>query len=449
MVDEPGERRPFGSQEIQLIEAIAAQAGAAIENARLFEAELVAREAESQRVARLSILKDVADSASSSLNVHTVAASVVGAVRRLLDAHQVQIRLVSADRTTLEIVAGAGLPRGFLDELGPMATDADVETAVCYRTGRPRLGEDVDALAVSAASRRHARDGGVRSYALLPLLARGEAIGTFYVAWGQPRRFAAEELSFLQAVAAQAATGLENARLYEAARRPRSRCATSSSAPRSCKRSPPRPPPRCRCPRSANACWPSAPGRWPRRAAPSSSSTKAHEALRAIALAGYPDDTAREVAVLPLAEPSSVSELVARDLPLVTHDSEVVGRGEHAARGPPERRRAALVRAAHQTRRRHPRRLRLFLRRPAALRRRRARAVPQHRRAAGRGLRQRPRLRPAAPHRHHPAGELHPRVAAGRRASSWASSPSRPTSPTAWAATSATSSSSTTRASPC
>jgi len=41
---------------------------------------------------------------------------------------------------------------GFLDKLGPIATDSDVETAVCFRTGQPRLGENIDALAVSAAA---------------------------------------------------------------------------------------------------------------------------------------------------------------------------------------------------------------------------------------------------------------------------------------------------------
>lgn len=39
MVDEPDERREFGAREIQLVEAIASQAGVAIANAQLYEAE--------------------------------------------------------------------------------------------------------------------------------------------------------------------------------------------------------------------------------------------------------------------------------------------------------------------------------------------------------------------------------------------------------------------------
>jgi PAS domain S-box-containing protein len=42
VVDEPGERRPFGSEEIELVEAIAGQAAAAIANAQLIEREVKA-----------------------------------------------------------------------------------------------------------------------------------------------------------------------------------------------------------------------------------------------------------------------------------------------------------------------------------------------------------------------------------------------------------------------
>ncbi len=274
MVDEPGERRPFGPHEMQLIEAIAAQAGAAVENARLFEAELVAREAESQRVARLSVLKDVADSASSSLNVHTVAASVVGAVHRLLDARQVQVRLVSDDRSTLEAVAGAGLPGG-------SSTSSGLSPPTPTSRRRPAIAPGSRAWAKTSTRSRSARAAG-------GTLATPACAPTPCCRCSPAARRSASSTSPGGGRGASAPRSSRSCRRSPPRRPPgsrtrgstrprvwlRNRCATSSTAPPSCKRSPRRPRDRCRCPRSARACWPSARGRWPRRAAPSLSSTK-------------------------------------------------------------------------------------------------------------------------------------------------------------------------------
>ena len=74
----------------------------AAENARLYEAEQVARQRETQRAARLVVLKEIADSASSSLDVRQVAWRIVDSVHRLLAAEHVQVRLANEDRTLLE-----------------------------------------------------------------------------------------------------------------------------------------------------------------------------------------------------------------------------------------------------------------------------------------------------------------------------------------------------------
>ncbi len=213
-VDQPGEARPFSSREVELVESMAAQAGTAIENARLQEAELVARRSEAERTARLAVLTEVADAAASSLDRQTVASAIVHAVHRLLGARQVQLRLANEDSTLLESAASVD-PEAMLERLGAMPVNADTETALCFRSLQPRIGEDLSAGQISVASRQNAEDAGVRAYILFPLVVSGRAIGTFYVAWADPRRFAAEELSFLDAVAAESATGLENARLFE------------------------------------------------------------------------------------------------------------------------------------------------------------------------------------------------------------------------------------------
>ena len=209
--------RAFAEAETDFGRKLGATVSLALENARLAQAELEARKDEATRAARLSVLKEIADSASSSLDPHVAATSVVNSVHSLLAARQVQIRLVNDDRTALESAASVD-PEGMLARLGSLPVDADTETARCFRSKGRRTGEDVASAQVSDASRRNVKEAGIRSYVLIPLIANGEAIGTFYVAWAEPRHFETEELAFLEAVAAQSATGLENARLYEAER---------------------------------------------------------------------------------------------------------------------------------------------------------------------------------------------------------------------------------------
>jgi len=207
--------RHFDAAEIDFARRLGTTVALALENARLFEAELVARRREAERAARLSVLKEVADAASSSLDPHAVATTIVEAVRRLVEPEQVQIRLLDESGTALESVASVD-PHDMLKGLGAMPIDADTETALCFRSHARRTSEDIGETPVTEASRRNARDAGVRAYALLPLTVGDEAIGTFYLAWAEPRRFEADELSFLEALAAESATGLEHARLYEA-----------------------------------------------------------------------------------------------------------------------------------------------------------------------------------------------------------------------------------------
>ena len=210
--------RHFDAAEIDFARRLGTTVGLALDNARLFEAELTARRREAERGGRLTVLKHVADAASSSLDPRAVATRIVEAVHRLVEPQQVQIRLIDEAGTALESVASFD-PDGMLARLGAMPVDADTETALCFRTRERRVSEDIGATPVSETSRRNAHDAGIRAYVLLPITAGHETIGTFYLAWAETRRFDADELAFLEALAAESATGLEHARLFEAQQR--------------------------------------------------------------------------------------------------------------------------------------------------------------------------------------------------------------------------------------
>jgi GAF domain-containing protein len=211
--------RPFAPDDIAYDLSLAGTFAIALENARMFDAEQKARRVEADRAARLSALREIAEAASSSLDLHAVASLVVDSVHRLLAAQQVQIRLVSADGKLLESEAVIDLPGGVLERIGPMPVNADMETAACFRSREPRIVGDLRAARIAEGSAPNIREAGVRSAVLMPLVAGDEAVGTFYVAWAEPRSFGPEETAFYESVAAQFVAGLQNARLYEQAQR--------------------------------------------------------------------------------------------------------------------------------------------------------------------------------------------------------------------------------------
>lgn len=172
-------------------------------------------------VGREDALKRVAGASSALLRPEQLATRIAETVAPIFGAKQVQIRLVNEDKTLLE-PGGAYDPDGFLQSLGAMPVDADTETARAYRAGERRVGEDISPR-VPEESRRLAARSGVRSYALLPVKVGEETIGVFYMAWGEPRKFPAADITFMEAVVAQFSIGLQNARLYDSQRKRRRR----------------------------------------------------------------------------------------------------------------------------------------------------------------------------------------------------------------------------------
>jgi GAF domain-containing protein len=68
---------------------------------------------------------------------------------------------------------------------------------------------------ISAAAEKE----GLNSFVALPLWAKDVLHGGLVLANRSPRRFGADELELLQAIASQIAIGMENAKLFENARR--------------------------------------------------------------------------------------------------------------------------------------------------------------------------------------------------------------------------------------
>ncbi|HKQ66421.1 MAG TPA: GAF domain-containing protein, partial [Methylomirabilota bacterium] len=213
MAEEPFE---LERQDYEILEALIAEAGAAIRNSRLL--------AESERRRRTAeALADLSRLSSETLDLGTVARRVVESVRALLGAQESALyRLVSetGDLAALALMGereqalgrGAIFPRGTgviglaVRERRPIATPNFADD--------PRIRHDPSIL-------ERLEGAEYRAVLALPLLVKDRVIGALAVCDGAGRIFLESEIRLAQAFADQAALVLESAQLFDDAARRR------------------------------------------------------------------------------------------------------------------------------------------------------------------------------------------------------------------------------------
>jgi formate hydrogenlyase transcriptional activator len=112
----------------------------------------------------------------------------------------------------------SGHSHGAHKEISPQGTAA----GWAFEHQQPRLSHDL-AVELRLPGDEILFAGGVRSYLIVPLIARGRAIGALLLASFEPHRYALENVPFLEGVAKQIALAVENMRAYEEIARLRAR----------------------------------------------------------------------------------------------------------------------------------------------------------------------------------------------------------------------------------
>ncbi|MEE9274729.1 MAG: GAF domain-containing protein, partial [bacterium] len=196
----------FTGEDEDLLVSIAEHLGPAIRNVSLH------RTAE-ERAARLAALNEMNQKITENLDLSDVLDSIVRAARDLLGGDHSRIFLLddSSNRLVLRASNGifpepsAGRPSFALGEgvIGKLA-----------REGEPVLLEDVQAEPLWKTA-EWARAHGIHSYVAQPLRQGGRCIGVINCMSRQTAFFSREDLDLLNALAAQAAIAIENARLHE------------------------------------------------------------------------------------------------------------------------------------------------------------------------------------------------------------------------------------------
>jgi signal transduction histidine kinase len=265
--------RLFGPRHVRLAEELARRASVAIDNARLFrdseesrqrleeiaiELEAQAEELQSTQAqleisndelqraneelerratdadearaaaeaatARVERLQAVAAALSDAVSPAVVAEIAVEHGRALFGAGSAALACLDARGTRLEMVHAVGFTPEVASRFQSFPVDAHLPLSDAVRERRPvYIGSDAeraelytDLVALYPSTRQHA-------WASIPLMVEGRVLGGIALGFDEPRSFAAEERSFLEALGQQCAQALERARLFEAELRARRR----------------------------------------------------------------------------------------------------------------------------------------------------------------------------------------------------------------------------------
>ncbi|HEY7195987.1 MAG TPA: GAF domain-containing protein [Gaiellaceae bacterium] len=195
--------RRFTEADVELLQLAADRAAVAIEHARLFEAERLARE-------RLEHVQVITDAALAHLELEELLSVLLPRIRTILSADTCAVLLL--DEETDELVARAAL-----------GIEEEVEAGVRIPVGggfagrvaaekRPVILDHVDR---SRVLNQILLDKGIKSMLGVPLLVTGEVIGVLHVGTLVHRKFTPDDVRLLTLVAERVALAIERAELHE------------------------------------------------------------------------------------------------------------------------------------------------------------------------------------------------------------------------------------------
>jgi PAS domain S-box-containing protein len=177
------------------------------------------------RVARLQLATSALAQARTT---DDVVDAVLAQVRPATGADSGSLSLVQGDE--LVVLAGHGYDAELLGRWSRFALDAPVPLAEAVRTGRVIVAGSRDEIVERWPDLDSELDEGEHALAALPLVVEDEVIGAIGLSTPARRAYDADELAFLEAIAAQCSQALRRAALKESDRLSRDRLAFLAEA---------------------------------------------------------------------------------------------------------------------------------------------------------------------------------------------------------------------------
>lgn len=176
-----------------------------------------AKEAAESRADELSAINRVAVTVGQSLNLEDILQSVCVELTRIFEIRNAGIGILTADKNGLEIVAFHAINPEESDIVGmilPFESNQSSRDVIEKR--KTIVLQDVQNDPRSASMASISRERGTKAIMIVPLMARGRAIGTIGMPAKDPEHvFTNNEIELAETIASQIATAVDNARLYK------------------------------------------------------------------------------------------------------------------------------------------------------------------------------------------------------------------------------------------
>ncbi len=200
------EVKHFSEDDARLVTSFANHAAIAVENANLFKAEKNRRQ-------EAETLRRSAQAISSSLNLDEVLKTILESIRQTIPYDSAAIMLLEGDR--LKLSKGYGIPH-LEKHIGSTYSKDDPLSQEIIKDPKPLLIQDAREV---AHFKGWADTNYVRGWMGVPLIVRGKSIGYITLDSRQVGAYTKKDAELAQTFAHQAASAIENARLYQAATR--------------------------------------------------------------------------------------------------------------------------------------------------------------------------------------------------------------------------------------
>jgi len=176
-----------------------------------------AQQIASARASDLATLNRFAMAVSSSLDLQDILQAICKEMVGKFKARNTGIGLLNKDRSTIKLVAFYTASPDEKDATGlEIPLGGNASTHFVIETGQTIVVPDVQNNPITTSIHDVFTERGTQCVMIVPLLARGEIIGTIGLPTSDPKRiFTSVEVSLAQTIASQIAGAIDNARLHE------------------------------------------------------------------------------------------------------------------------------------------------------------------------------------------------------------------------------------------